>query len=128
MTETNIKMINSVENATIMGWGIPIIWTANYVDTARKVAELYQRSEKKSEKPRATVHKEREPESIRLSMLQCVEGCGPMTAQRILEKYKLCDLVDVHDPTVLVKSVVGLRRDVANRIVNVFNGVKKNGK
>jgi len=120
-TEGDVNLVNSVENATIMGWSIPIVKTPSYVDTAVKIAEFYARSEKKHEKPRAVVKKEADPDKVRVAMLQIIEGLGPMGASRVLSKFKLCDLVEINDPTVYCKSVVGMNRKVAERIVKVFN-------
>jgi DNA excision repair protein ERCC-4 len=120
-TEGDVSLVNSVCNATVMGWSVPIVYTKNYVDTAKKIAEFYARSTKKHDAPRAMVKKEAEPDKVRLGMLQIIEGVGGMGASRILSKYKFRDLTDIDDPSVLMKGCVGLSRKVAERVVKVFN-------
>ncbi len=117
----NPVLIRSVEISTIMKWGIPVMYTTDYIKTASLIGEFYAKSEKKSEKPRAVVKKEADPEKIRLSMMQSIEGLGPMGASRVLAKFTFRDLVDVDDPNILCKSVVGMSRKVSERIVKVFN-------
>jgi ERCC4-type nuclease len=120
-TEGDVNLVNSVCNSTIMGWSVPIVYTKNYVDTARKISEFYDRSTKKHDVPRAVVKKEVDPDKVRLTMMQVIEGVGCMGASRILSKYKFKDLTDIDDPSTLMKGCVGLSRKVAERVVKVFN-------
>lgn len=123
LNETDIKTIRSVENVTLLKWGIPFIESEDYVDSAKRIYELHEEytAEKVTAPPRSVVPKEVEPSKIRFTMLQSIEGLGPMGATRILNKYRFSELCMIGDASELVKSVVGLNRKIAERVVKVFH-------
>lgn len=123
LNETDVKTIRSVENATLLKWGIPFIESEDYIDSAKRIYELHEKyvAEKATTPPRSVVPKEVKPEKVRFAMLQTIEGLGPMGATRILNKYKFSELCMIGDSNELCKNVVGLNRKIADRVVKVFH-------
>lgn len=115
-------LIRGIENAILLGWGIPIIKTNDIEDTAKRIKELYERyvSVKKNDPPRVYVKKSLKPEEIRLNMLCCCTGIGVRTAQNILEKFSFYDLTTLEDAETLRKEVKGLGKPESELVVEVF--------
>ena len=120
-SSSDVKLINGVINSTLLKWSVPIVYTSDYVDTAKKLSEFYDMSEKKTTPPRSVVVKEDTPDKVRFAMLQTIRGLGPMGATRILNKYGFRELVEIGEAETLMKNVVGLNRRVAERVVKVFH-------
>lgn len=116
-----IKLVDSVINSTVMKWSIPVVCTVDYLGTANKISDYYKMSEKKSSKPRAMVKKQLDPKLAQLSMLQVIDGVGAIAASRLLSSFTFRELVNVSDPSVLSKKVVGMNRKQSENIVKVFN-------
>ena len=122
LNDSDVKMIRTLENGTLLGWRIPFIQTLDMYDSADRIVELYNRfsGKEKGEKPRAAVRKAVKPEEVRNLMLQNIEGIGGVLSERILERYSFSDLISLQDSSVLCKSIDGLRDTVAKRILDVL--------
>lgn len=122
LNDSDVKMIRTLENGTLLGWKIPFIQTLDMYDSADRIVELYNRfsGKEKGEKPRAAVRKAVKPEEVRSLMLQNIEGIGSVLSERILEKYDFSDLIGLQDSSVLCRSIDGLRDNVAKRILEVM--------
>ena len=122
LNDSDVKMIRTLENGTLLGWKIPFIQTLDMYDSADRIVELYYRfcGKEKGEKPRVAVRKAVKPEEVRKLMLCNVEGIGGVLSERILEKYSFSDLIGLQDSSVLCKSIDGLRDSVAKRILEVL--------
>lgn len=122
ISDAELKTIYGIEDAILLGWNIPVIKTRDIADTANRINRLYTRysKDKPSSPPRPVVKRSKKPEEIRLNMLQTISGLGPKTAKNILEIFTIEDLVRIDDPSILIRDVKGLRRNIADLIIEVF--------
>lgn len=122
LSDGDKNMLRSTQIATTLGWHIPIFRTLDYEDTALCIAEIYERVEgkKKGEKPPPAVKKALTPKEIRENMLCCIQGVGPKTSKKILDRFSFMDLCEWKSdyPSLDLIKLVGL--DKAKLLVEVF--------
>jgi len=85
------RQCSGIFYAIVGGWNIPVIFTMNRRESADRISKLFDKYGEGSQNriPPAVVKKEASTKKIKWAMLQCVEGIGGVTAQRILEKEPL---------------------------------------
>jgi len=124
-SDINQKLFEGSINSIILFWKkIRIVRTENKKHTARKLRDLYIKYGvgKSGKPPPAPVKKGKTPREIRLYMLQCVEGVGPLTARRIMEACPTFTDLQRYSgrPKELTKKVKGLKMRSAVIISRVF--------
>jgi ERCC4-type nuclease len=81
------RLQTGIYYALIGGWGIPVIFTENHKDSAKKISKLFDKYGEGSQSriPPPVVHKETSTKYIKWAMVQCVDGIGGTLAKKILD-------------------------------------------
>ena len=117
------KITQGILTTLILFWKQQIIFTFDWLETAKWIEALFLKYGvgKSGREPPAAVKKYRTTEDIKLEMLQCIRGIGPINAKRILEK--LPDIFSSQYETSKLKtklnSIKGLNKNVISRIIQI---------
>lgn len=117
------KFTQGVLTTLLLFWKQSIIFSYDWRETSKWVEVLFLKHGigKSNRTPPAVVKKHKNIKDIRLEMLQCIQGIGPVTAKKILEAVPdvFSALHDSIDLNKLLKSIKGLNKESCSLLVKV---------
>jgi len=124
--ESYIRLFEgSMDSITLFWKKLRVIRTKDEDHTAEKVKSLYIKYGigKSGREPPAPVRKAKTPRQVRLYMLQCIEGVGPVTAKNIMKECPtFTELAHfAADPDILRRKIKGVSKKSAFIMSRVFS-------
>jgi ERCC4-type nuclease len=118
--------LSGILTTVILFWKYQTIFTLGMEETALAVGHLFTKQGigKSGRLPPAAVKKQSTPKDILFEMLQCVEGVGPLTSKRILERIPVEDLasMEIFGLDEELRQVKGMSKKSRHLITQVFRG------
>jgi ERCC4-type nuclease len=118
------RLLNSILFGIKIGWQLPIVYTSNINDTAKRIGNIFDKygMSKTSRVPPAAIKKGYTPQQIKWQMLQCIPHIGGVVAKRILEEVPYLFIGECSSTELLydLKEVKGLNKDSRELLIKVL--------